>query len=510
MIILGLDGATFSLVRPWVEAGELPAFERLLEESASGPLESTEPPVTIPAWLTFATSRSPEDLGMYGFTHLDRETKKTELTHDEFVRGKLWDSVDDQGGRSVVFNVPGSYPWRELDGTIVAAAPEYKSDYSHPPERWEEVDDLVDGYKLRVDAEAGSREYVRQALSLADKRFRAFDYLIEDERPDLAVGLIRATDRVAHYYWDESIHEDNDLLAVYRTVDERLGEFLDAHPDENVVVMSDHGFERIESHLSLNHVLATEGYVTLADDGDSTKALLGQLRGAASTVLSKVGLLSFARRLVPEDALSDIPYGDTLGLGNAIALGRIDWERTRAVADSGGKTGLVYLTDDDVDVDAVRRALTSACDSLGVDVRVTEPDESGRTIPDLKLTVLTEGVYVSSRFDVDEPLFDVDTSGHGMDGIFVARGPAFREGTIQGANIRDVAPTVLHAMGLQIPDTMGGNVLDVFADDHEAADRDPSYYEFVERDVVAEEGVSGDAEREDEVKDRLQELGYLE
>jgi predicted AlkP superfamily phosphohydrolase/phosphomutase len=515
MIVLGLDGATFSLIRPWADSGALPNFARLLEEGVSGELESTVPEITVPAWPAFATGRSPETFDMYGFTHFNRETRELDLSHDEYVPGKMWDAVSDQGGRVVVFNIPGSYPWQEVDGTIVAAAPEYKEEYSHPPERWDELVDLVDGYKLRNDAVPGSDEYVEQSMALVDKRFTGFEHFIETEDPDLAVGLIRATDRVAHHYWNETADPSNPLFRVYERVDERLGEFLDAHEGEDVVVMSDHGFESVSGYFASNHVLERAGLLAMTEDGDAGKALLGRLRDQASATLGRVGLLTLARKIVPESALTDIPSGGALGLENALSLGRIDWDGTRAIADVGQKTTTVYaLSDDPDEVDAVceeaRTALASAADEEGLDVRFVRTERGGPHTPDLAMIIETPHVHASSRLDVDAPTFEAETSGHARAGIFVGVGPSFREGTVEGASITDIAPTVLHAMGYRIPGSTTGRVLPVLSENADAAARDPEYYDFVGENAATGGGLDSDAEGEEEIKDRLRELGYLE
>ena len=518
MIVLGLDGATFTLIDAWVDAGHLPNFARLREESVTGDLESTVPEVTVPAWPSFATGRDPTTLDMYGFTHFNRQTRENDLSHDEFVPGKMWDVVDDQGGRSVVFNIPGSYPWQAIDGTIVAAAPEYKEEYSHPPERWDEVVDLVDGYKLRNDKNPGSRTYVEESLDLVDKRFEAFEHFVAEEDPNLAVGLIRGTDRVAHHYWGpESVppaSTDNAIFEVYQRVDEHLGAFLDAHEDEDVIVMSDHGFEKVRRVFAPNHVLEDAGMVSLGESGDATQAALGSLRDLASDVLGRVGLLTFARKVVPASTVSNLPTGDQLGLDNAISMGRIDWDGTEAVVDQGQKTALVYTFADDSDrvadvCDRVQDELQAALDDADLDARFERLDRGGVHTPDMAMILETPEVHVTSRFDVEEPVVDVDTSGHARNGVFYARGPSFRDGDIAGAAITDVAPTVLHALGYRPPETMTGDVLDVFAPDAEAAECEPETYAFVGADAVTEGGVEGD-EQEDEVKDRLRELGYLE
>lgn len=126
------------------------------------------------------------------------------------------------------------------------------------------------------------------------------------------------------------------------------------------------------------------------------------------------------------------------------------------------------------------------------------------------MIIETPEVHASSRFDAPDVLFEVDTSGHAREGIFFARGPSFRDGTIDGARLVDLAPTILHALGYRLPASMTGDVLPIFADGTDPAGHDPEYYDFVGNDAVTGGGVTGDDEKEGEVKDRLRELGYLE
>ena len=53
VLVIGLDGATCDVLRPWMAEGRLPNLRRLMENGASGELESTFPPLTAAAWLSF-------------------------------------------------------------------------------------------------------------------------------------------------------------------------------------------------------------------------------------------------------------------------------------------------------------------------------------------------------------------------------------------------------------------------------------------------------------------------
>ena len=66
-LILGLDGATWDVIKPLAEEGKLPTLKKLMEEGVWGNLESTIPPVTGPAWVSFATGRNPGKTGVFDF-----------------------------------------------------------------------------------------------------------------------------------------------------------------------------------------------------------------------------------------------------------------------------------------------------------------------------------------------------------------------------------------------------------------------------------------------------------
>ncbi len=65
VLVIGLDGATWDLIKPWVNEGKLPAFRKLMSEGAYGTLKTTIPPITIPAIPSFMTGKNP---GKHGIT----------------------------------------------------------------------------------------------------------------------------------------------------------------------------------------------------------------------------------------------------------------------------------------------------------------------------------------------------------------------------------------------------------------------------------------------------------
>ena len=84
--------------------------------------------------------------------------------------------------------------------------------------------------------------------------------------------------------------------------------------------------------------------------------------------------------------------------------------------------------------------------------------------PDLTV-VLTDwryrtiGLHDFTTNRVISPAFG-PTGDHRLEGILIASGPAFRPGAEpRDASLLDIAPTVLHLLGVPVPDDMDGRVL---------------------------------------------------
>jgi len=86
-IVLGLDGADWTFLNEWFDAGELLELQRLRETSVSGPLKTVVPPSTVPAWPCMFTGLNPGHLGITHFmmpAHGDPHSIRT-VDYDDFV-----------------------------------------------------------------------------------------------------------------------------------------------------------------------------------------------------------------------------------------------------------------------------------------------------------------------------------------------------------------------------------------------------------------------------------------
>ena len=91
-----------------------------------------------------------------------------------------------------------------------------------------------------------------------------------------------------------------------------------------------------------------------------------------------------------------------------------------------------------------------------------------------------------------------------MNGILIASGAGIRNiGEFRGAQLIDLAPTMLHLLGLPVPSDVDGRVLTEILTDA----RTVEYGGTSEGRVTTSEGYT--EEEEQEVLERLADLGYI-
>jgi predicted AlkP superfamily phosphohydrolase/phosphomutase len=111
IVVLGLDGATFDLILPWVQVGKLPHLARLLSRGIAGTLRSTMPPMSPPAWNSFMTGTNPGKRGIYDFTGRTSHSYETHFINASWRRAPtLWHHLSRGGKRVAVLSVPFTYP----------------------------------------------------------------------------------------------------------------------------------------------------------------------------------------------------------------------------------------------------------------------------------------------------------------------------------------------------------------------------------------------------------------
>ena len=517
--ILGLDGVPWGKLREWTRAGELPAFARLFDEGAAGPLESTTPATTPLAWPSIATGVWPDRHGIYAFQRLTGEYSHRMYTSDWVKRPALWDIVSP----AVVGNVPMTYPATAIDGKMVTGmmTPEQGEGFTHPPALGDEIERRIPNYEIGLDwGEYADRpdELQRDIDDLVAARRELLDLLLADDDWRLAFFVFTAPDRLQHLVWDDDV-----LLALYRRMDDILADVIArvASLDAALFVVSDHGFGPVDRVANVNRILADAGLLE-PKGGDGTRGLferVGVTRERVQTALKRVGidddaLVQHLPRTLVDAVASELP-GDH-------ELYDIDYGATAAFMNG---PGTVFVNDDE----RFANGSVSAADRDRVKATVAEhlagardPETGERPLtvydgatvfpadPDAPDLVVESERYALRTSLADEPFGPPGSvaGDHRKEGILFAWGPGIDPGARpEGAAVVDIAPTVLHALGEPVPESAAGRVLEsVFSPDSTPANRPIETRAY---DGPAGEGDTA-AESLDGVEDRLRGLGYME
>lgn len=520
LIVLGLDGATWDLIDPLIEAGRLPNLARLKQEGASGPLTSCILPWTFPAWRVYSSGRNPGKLGVYWFSTLDWANKQFRLNDANAYRGAdLWDYLNAQGVRTGVIDMPATYPPRTLDGFMVAGYPaEDHYPYTQPPELKQE---LISKFGYQTYAKSRSEDkaaYLAEQQAIIRSRFAAARELLP--QVDFLHLTIFCIDQVQHVYWQEE-----GLYQTWQVLDEEIGKFVH-DPDVTYLFMSDHGFGpgKIEELFQLNAWLAAEGYLNLKPSAASLFKKLGISRRGLVAGLRKMGLYGMLRRVVPADVKRAVPIPQE-ATGEAMMFGReplIDWDESQAIADGHG---LIYLNPELSDAERLTLAKTirqqlakivspSTGKAVAQKVYLRDelyrgPDLSGA--PDLVMLgrdgcLIKDGVGGQDVFQ--SAANERWNAKHALHGVLLAWGRNIAAGQdVTDANLIDLAPTILHAFGYGVPIDMDGTPLLEIFDLHSAPANSA---------VVSIEPLSGQlaaphvGDTDDQgMEERLRDLGYL-
>src|SRR5215212_7888522 len=303
ILIVGLDGATFDLMLPWIDDGLLPNLARLLADGASSRLESTIPPITPCAWSSFITGKNPGKHGLFDFIEPERDGGGFRFTNASFRDGEsLWACLSRHGRRSGVVNVPMTYPPEPVNGFLISGldTPHEHSQFMHPVEIRQVLKDA--GIRYRIDQQhlGNMRTTKRRRQQLLDifegesARTAAFRHLSKLRPCDFRMIVYGATDQVQHHFWHfmDETHDKFDaegakefrhaIRDTYMHCDEQLGLLLDECDDDTIViVMSDHGFGPMTNvRLRMNQILRDAGLLTFdeaAAPGHMKQAVAGWL-----------------------------------------------------------------------------------------------------------------------------------------------------------------------------------------------------------------------------------------
>ena len=543
VLVVGLDGATFDIIKPLAADGRLPNLAHIMRTGAWGTLRSTIPPVTPAAWTSVFTGKNPGKHGIFDFQKLNRQTYRFSTVRTDHHQEKtVWQLLGEAGKRSIILDVPFTYPPHPLKGLMLTGYGTPRT----PDTVFTYPSDLADRVPKRLRSEIRvalptkrfdrSQRFIEEWQAIMAGRRKLLRYLIAEEAWDFFMVVFSITDNMAHVFWTyvdpahpnyykaEAESYRAAFFNAYEKCDRILGDMMAlAGPGTTTLVVSDHGFGSVRPRQYTFKRLLEGGFVKPQRQGSAV--LLGDR--VMNLALATYNRFPFLREIVKnlrpgqrEAVKHTLRRAGALPSAAAIDFGRSQLVPAnfglRVWVNEEGKfaQGLVAPSEKDdllekvsdflcQDVDQATGEPIIAATYRGNELFYGPHAEKG---PDL---IIEYSNFYQPEAD-NPPRNPHVEGGHTLDGIFVAHGEHVSAGrTVKGASLIDLAPTILHLLGQEIPSDFDGSVLtDVLHADY--LGQNPIELGEAPARWDSQESGAGYTEEEDaELREQLRQLGYI-
>jgi predicted AlkP superfamily phosphohydrolase/phosphomutase len=563
VMIMGADGATFRLIKPWVEEGKLPHFRAMMEEGVHGLLDPAPNMRSAASWTSYYTGKNPGKHSIFEFFDYVPESYAIRFVCGaDCAEPSLWRLLSDVGYSSIAVNVPMTYPAEPIQGIVLAGleAPGTGSrGFCYPERILKELEEKFEKYIIEpgltgCNIDNRLDEGIERLFAEIEQKRKIMFYLIEKKPWDFCTVVFRSLDAAQHNFWKfmDPGHPDHDpglkdkygnvIFRVYQKLDEILGELrVCLGPDDYLLVMSDHGFGRKHpASNQLNAWLTSLGYLTFKNRRHNSRIKQSLFRAFHHTYVLLAGKLPRRYKEVFARLLPRVRNR----VHTQLCFNGIDWNKTRAYSDTlfpnirinlkdREKHGIVNSAEYDALINEIKGALMACKDKKTGEPIVEQvmlrndiyqgqhvnksPDMTIRWREDTEIS----GINIDSDSDFSElrgtrpfiPAEDhrVISGDHRRYGILLVQGPGIMKGKmINNAHIMDLAPTTLYLLNTAIPSDMDGKILESAFEKAVLKKKPPKYAARQEKDVSGNEKPTYSPGEEEVVAERLRSLGYLE
>jgi len=451
VVVIGLDGATWEILQPWIDQGDLPTLADLQVRGAWGEMQSVVPYLSPPAWTSAVTGVNP---GKHAIFDFQRRLPNQSIIVNETAKNRraqpIWNVLSAKGKRVLIMNVPMTDPPDEVNGLMIAGFPHLdEDDFTYP----RDLAAAIQPYELdqmQMKLTEGEEDSLLEAYHASlDRRTRiTLDWLAQ-EPFDLMWVVFTESDRIQHTFWmfsdPENPHYDAERAARYgREIhdfwvaqDQALAEILAATgPGTHVLLVSDHGFGPLRRDLKVQEYLRRPGgaldereagSIYCLDKGDAARLYITRRGRDPQAPWSPEEALAIRERLV----------GDLLAARNP---------------QTGERLCEAVWTNEEVFVGTYAE--------VGPDV-IALPSEGN-------FMVLGD-VDAKPGSPYLEPHGPFLSGWHKMNGMYVLTGPGIRPGRCDRDPERlfsliDIVPTLLYLLDEPIPVGLDGGLMESIID----------------------------------------------
>lgn len=260
ILVISLDGVPFSFIKKGIEEGLFPLFSKLFTEGAFGRMSSVLPTISSVAWTSYMSGKNPGEHGIFGF--IDRRPSPLSLfipTGRDRKAEFIQEVLSREKKRVISINIPMTTPPFEVNGILVSGFLSTRIEKAtYPPDFSKVLKDI--GYIIDANptkAKERKDEYLDDLFYALRKRFELAERLIKD-RWDYFHLHVMETDRINHFFWRK---KDERFWRFYSEVEGLTLSLAEKAKDALLILLSDHGFCRLEKEVYVNKYLEDGGYL---------------------------------------------------------------------------------------------------------------------------------------------------------------------------------------------------------------------------------------------------------
>ena len=528
-LFIGMDGCTYTVLNEMTrdlpgEGVAMPFLAGLMAKGVRAKLRSTPNPLTPPAWTSIMTGKGPGEHGVFDFIRAEDKGGEVYWTlyDSRDVDAEMIWSIASRAGKSIAaLNFPlTAPPPKDTNGAIVPGfiPAKHLRRNSHPQGLFERIKQAIPGFDpkelawdfdkekqaMETLSDADMENWVRYHLPREEQWFHIAEYILANDKPDLMAVMFDGTDKIQHQAWqflDPNLMpaERSDLYSRVRGVCREYFGNVDRYikrlvelvgPEAQVFFASDHGFTATVEVLRINSYLEDLGYLKWAVSDGSEQAL---------------------RR-------------------EASDFANLDWSQTVAYCRTPSSNGIyIRVAENPGDPGIQKKDYNRVRDKLIEDLKQLRNDDGEPVIVDvLKREDWFQGAHMKDACDLTLVLRDNGfvsirnlkpavvkrpnpIGTHHPDGIFMAYGAGINaEGMVGKRKIVDVAPTLLHSLGLPTPSDFEGKVAATFFEESWLAQHPITIGAPTQRGGERQKSEEMDDNEKKQIIEQLQMLGYME
>jgi len=529
VVFLVLDGAPFDVFLALAQKNVLPNFRMLMNRGCFNLLKSTIPPISPVAMPSLFSGKNPGKHGMLGFGRIEKGVFKPYLS-TSMPKNSLWDVVGNTNKKVILLNVPWTFPPFKVNGIMISGPPAPGNRArSYPPDFISILESRIGQYFPDLNLKSvnyvgyDEKSFLDEAYLVTRKRAEAMYYLMENFEWTLFLAVFTSLDRVQHvffgYFEEESpffnVGKKEYLIGYFRQIDSIIGRVISLlNEHDYLVIASDHGFTHVNKYVGINNLLVQGGFAK-----QRSSSQLFTLEKVAN-YFEKIGIKDL-KKIVPRKIFGsaqkvvprDLDFAKSKAFGVPVEYVSINKNLLRDVTEyehiKKALIGFLYSVRDELNGEKIVERI--------FDTREIYHGDYVSDAPDLVIAFkrgYEPRLWRKKTVEQVRPIKNrtVKTGTHAglwaQRGILIFLGKDIKEAYSTEASIVDVAPTIMHILGVPIPQDVDGRVLqEVFRPESEFLQKPMMYQTLLSDEKKEEHRIS--RKEETEILEKLKRLGYI-